>query len=51
MNLARIVLIAAVCLTDGILLLRAAPALAADIITDVAPPPPRAENMGHPRDG
>jgi hypothetical protein len=51
MNLARIVLIAAVCLADGVLLLRTAPAMAAEIITDVAPPPPRIENMGHPRDG
>ena len=51
MNLARIVLIAAVCLVDGVLLLRAAPAMAAEIITDVAPPPPHIENMGHPRDG
>jgi len=39
MNLARIVLIAAVCLADGVLLLRAAPAMAAEIISDVAPPP------------
>jgi hypothetical protein len=51
MDLARIALIAAVCFADGFLLLRAAPAIAAEIITDLAPPPPRAENMGHPRDG
>jgi hypothetical protein len=51
MNLVRIALILTVCLADGILLLKAAPAVAAEIITDVAPPPARAENMGHPRDG
>ena len=51
MNLSRFALLAALCFADGVLLLRAAPALAAEIITDVAPPPPRAENVGHPRDG
>jgi hypothetical protein len=51
MDLARIALIAAVCFADGILLLRAIPAMATEIITDMAPPPPRAENTGHPRDG
>lgn len=51
MNLARVALIAATCFVDGILLLHAAPTLAAEIITDGAPPPPRFENMGHPRDG
>ena len=51
MNIVRITLILAVCLADGILLLRAAPAVAAEIITDLPPPPLRAENMGHRRDG
>ncbi|HEY2781398.1 MAG TPA: YXWGXW repeat-containing protein [Steroidobacteraceae bacterium] len=51
MSVARIVLLVAVCLADGILLLRSAPAFASEIITDVAPPPPRVENRGHPRDG
>jgi hypothetical protein len=51
MNLVRIALILAVGLADGILLLRSASAAGTEIITDVAPPPPRAENMGHPRDG
>jgi len=50
-SLARIALLVAVCLADGILLLKSVPAFASEIITDVAPPPPRAENMGHPRDG
>lgn len=50
MNLVRIALVLAVCLADGMLLLQAAPAAAAEIITDVAPPPLRAENIGH-RDG
>jgi hypothetical protein len=51
MNIARIALIFAVCLADGIFLLKANIAVAAEIITDVAPPPLRIENMGHPRDG
>jgi hypothetical protein len=51
MNLVRVTLILAVCLADGILLLKTAPAVAAEIITNIAPPPPRAENIGHPRDG
>jgi WXXGXW repeat (2 copies) len=51
MNLARIALLAAVCFADGVFLLRSDPAMATEIITDVAPPPPRAESMGHPRDG
>jgi hypothetical protein len=50
MNLARIALLTAVCFA-GNLLLRAAPALAAEVITDVAPPPARTEKIGHPRDG
>ena len=50
-NFARIALLVIVSLADGIVLLKAAPAFAADIILDVAPPPPRIENMGHPRDG
>jgi hypothetical protein len=51
MNLARIALVLAVCLADGILLLKAVPAVAADIFADMPPPAPRVENMGHPRDG
>jgi hypothetical protein len=51
MNLARLGLIMAVCLADGILLLRMGSAAAAEIITDVAPPPLRAESPGHPHDG
>jgi hypothetical protein len=51
MTLARLALLTAVCFADGLLLLRAAPTIAAEIVTDVAPPPPRIENMGHPRDG
>jgi hypothetical protein len=51
MDLARIALLVAVCLADGLLLIKTAPALAAEIITDVAPPPLRAENPGRPRDG
>jgi hypothetical protein len=51
MNLARIALIAAVCLADGLLLLKITPAAAGEIIADLAPPAPRAENVGHPRDG
>lgn len=51
MNFARIALLAAVCLADRILLLKITPAIAAQIITDIAPPPLRAENMGHPRGG
>jgi hypothetical protein len=51
MNLARIALLTAVCLADGILLLKVTPAVAAEILADIAPPPVRAENMGHPRDG
>jgi hypothetical protein len=51
MNLARIALVAVVCFADCVVLLRAAPAMAAEIISDVAPPPPRTENIGHPRDG
>jgi len=50
-DLARIALIAAVCLADGILLLLATPAIAAEIISDLAPPPPRAEKIGRPHDG
>jgi WXXGXW repeat (2 copies) len=48
MTLARILLILAICVADGIFLLNAS---AADIVTTVAPPAPRVENMGHPRDG
>jgi hypothetical protein len=51
MNLARIALLVTVCLADGIFLLKAAPALAADVIADIAPPPLRNETVGHPRDG
>jgi hypothetical protein len=51
MNLARIALLVSVCLADGILLLKISPAVAAEIISDVAPPPLRTENFGHPRDG
>jgi WXXGXW repeat (2 copies) len=51
MTLARLALIATFCLADGILLLKVTPAAAADLVADVAPPPPRAENRGHPRDG
>jgi WXXGXW repeat (2 copies) len=51
MDLARIALLVAVCLADGLLLLKVAPAAAAEIITNVAPPPLRAENPGRPRDG
>jgi len=51
MNLARIALLVSVCLADGILLFKISPAVAAEIISDVAPPPLRAENFGHPRDG
>jgi WXXGXW repeat (2 copies) len=51
MDLARIALFVAVCLADGLLLLKFAPAAAAEIITDVGPPPPRAENPGRPHDG
>jgi hypothetical protein len=51
MNLARLALLVAVCLADGILLLKMTPAAAAEIVSDIAPPPPHAENMGHPRDG
>ena len=50
-NVARIALLVIVSLADGIILLKSAPALAADIIADAAPPPLRIENMGHPRDG
>src|SRR5258708_12552040 len=51
MNLARIALLVSVCLADGILLFKISPAVAAEIISDVAPPPLRAENIGHPRHG
>jgi len=51
MNLARIALLVSVCLADGILLFKISPAAAAEIISDVAPPPLRTENVGHPRDG
>src|SRR5258708_32859663 len=51
MTLACIALLTAVCFADALLLLRAAPGMAAEILTNNAPPPPRTENMGHPRDG
>jgi WXXGXW repeat (2 copies) len=51
MNLARIALLMAVSLADGIMLLRMGSAAAAELVTDLAPPPLRAENPGHPRDG
>jgi hypothetical protein len=51
MDLARIALLVTVCLADSILLLKVTPAFAADIISDVAPPPLRMEIIGKPRDG
>jgi hypothetical protein len=51
MNLARIALFVIVCLADGLLLFKVGPVFAAEIISDVAPPPLRTENVGHPRDG
>jgi WXXGXW repeat (2 copies) len=51
MNLVRLTLVFAICLADGLLLLKTSSAATAEIITDVAPPPLRAENMGHARDG
>ena len=51
MNLARLALLVSICLADGILLFKISPVAAAEIISDVAPPPLRTENMGHPRDG
>jgi hypothetical protein len=49
MPLPRLALMAVVCLADGLFLLKVTPA--ADIVADIAPPPPRAENVGHSRDG
>jgi WXXGXW repeat (2 copies) len=51
MNLVRIALFVTVCLADGLLLFKVSPVVAAEIISDVAPPPLRMENVGHPRDG
>jgi YXWGXW repeat-containing protein len=51
MDLARFALLVSVCLADGILLFKVGPAAAAEIISNVAPPPLRTENVGRPRDG
>ena len=48
MNLARVALLVAVCLADGILLLKSVPAFASEIITDAGAAPTARRKHGPP---